>query len=362
MPLDEILDKVAATLPYSVSVNSVTIPSDPSRSYQIALSKPRRSSAFADPYTGQVLGRSERGKFLSTTMRLHRWLLGSMKPGGGVSTGKLIVGISTIIFVITLITGIVIWIPRTRKAFKNSLKISVRKGMKRFWYDLHIAGGMYAVILLLAMALTGLTWSFSWYRTGFYKVFGVETASQQTQQTPSDNSRQGQQQADNGGGRQDRNEVRENAGADAGGGQRQEKTSPYRHWQHVYDEVNTRNPGFNRITISKGAVTVSYKGWGHQRASDRYTFDQASGDILSHTPYEDQQRSGKLRGWIYSIHVGSWGGIFSKVITFLAAVLGGTLPLTGYYIWIRKYYNKRKAARKRAAIAQQTLSGDIKPT
>lgn len=27
---------------------------------------------------------------------------------------------------------------------------------------------------LLAMALTGLTWSFGWYRTGFYKVFGVE--------------------------------------------------------------------------------------------------------------------------------------------------------------------------------------------
>ena len=25
------------------------------------------------------------------------------------------------------------------------------------------------------MALTGLSWSFSWYRTGFYKVFGVET-------------------------------------------------------------------------------------------------------------------------------------------------------------------------------------------
>ena len=33
---------------------------------------------------------------------------------------------------------------------------------------------MYALFFLLAMALTGLTWSFGWYRTGFYKVFGVE--------------------------------------------------------------------------------------------------------------------------------------------------------------------------------------------
>lgn len=62
-----------------------------------------------------------------------------------------------------------------KKALKNSLKIVAGKGWRRFWYDLHVAGGMYTLIFLLAMALTGLTWSFSWYRTGFYKVFGVET-------------------------------------------------------------------------------------------------------------------------------------------------------------------------------------------
>ena len=33
---------------------------------------------------------------------------------------------------------------------------------------------MYALIFVLAMALTGLTWSFNWYRTAFYAVCGVE--------------------------------------------------------------------------------------------------------------------------------------------------------------------------------------------
>ena len=55
------------------------------------------------------------------------------------------------------------------------MKIDVRKGWKKFWHDLHVAGGMYALVFLLAMALTGLTWSFSWYRTGFYKLFGAES-------------------------------------------------------------------------------------------------------------------------------------------------------------------------------------------
>lgn len=76
--------------------------------------------------------------------------------------------------VFVLVSGIVIWCPRTGKALKNSLKITVGKGWRRFWYNLHVAGGMYALVLLLAMALTGLTWSFPWYRAGFYKVFGVE--------------------------------------------------------------------------------------------------------------------------------------------------------------------------------------------
>lgn len=49
--------------------------------------------------------------------------------------------------------------------------------MARFWYGLHVAGGMYALLLILVMALTGLTWSFGWYRTAFYTVFGVDTPS-----------------------------------------------------------------------------------------------------------------------------------------------------------------------------------------
>ena len=88
----------------------------------------------------------------------------------------MIVGTATLMFVFVLLSGIVIWWPRTKKVLKNSLKIVTNKGWRRFCYDLHVAGGMYTLIFLLAMALTGLTWSFSWYRTGFYKVFGVETA------------------------------------------------------------------------------------------------------------------------------------------------------------------------------------------
>lgn len=47
-----------------------------------------------------------------------------------------------------------------------------------------------------------------------------------------------------------------------------------------------------------------------------------------------------LRGFFYSLHTGSWGGVVTQIIYFIAALIGGTLPLTGYYLWWKK--RKRK--------------------
>ena len=153
LPVDQLLEKVAATLPDDVSVSGVSISSDPERTYQVSLPNPRRSSVYVDQYTGEITGKNQRSGFFAFMFRMHRWLLDSMNPGGeGIFWGKMIVGVSTLMFVVVLISGIIVWWPRTRKALKNSLKISGTKGWKRFWYDLHVAGGMYALVLLLAMS------------------------------------------------------------------------------------------------------------------------------------------------------------------------------------------------------------------
>ncbi|WP_349829969.1 PepSY-associated TM helix domain-containing protein, partial [Bacteroides uniformis] len=62
------------------------------------------------------------------------------------------------------------------------------------------------------------------------------------------------------------------------------------------------------------------------------------------TLYKDADTSGKIRGWIYSVHVGSWGGWATRILSFLAALIGASLPLTGYYLWIRRLV--RKSGRK----------------
>lgn len=175
LAMGELMEGVKSTLPDSISITGVTISRDPSRTYQVNLSKPRRASLFVDQYTGEITGRYERLGFFSTMFKLHRWLLDSANPhGDGVKVGKMLVGISTLIFVIALISGVVIWWPRARNNFAHSMSIPFTHGWKGFWKGLHVAGGMYALVFVLAMALTGLTWSFDWYRTAFYAVCGVE--------------------------------------------------------------------------------------------------------------------------------------------------------------------------------------------
>ena len=342
LSMDKLLEKVAMALPDSVSVTGVSISSDPGRAYQVSLSKPRRASLYVDQYTGEVKGKSERSGFFMFMFRMHRWLLDSMNPGNeGIFWGKMIVGVSTLLFVFVLISGIVIWWPRTRKALKNSLKITATKGWRRFWYDLHVAGGMYALIFLLAMALTGLTWSFPWYRTAFYKVFGVEVQQRAAQghEQKSDAQKRDTKLAAHREKKREGNEVRK--GERSGRPENNHSdmysvTSPFVYWQEIYDKLRRQNPEYKQISISSGTASVSFNRFGNQRASDRYSFNTDNGEFTETSLYQHQDKSGKIRGWIYSVHVGNWGGMFTRILTFIAALLGAALPLTGYYLWIKR--------------------------
>lgn len=317
LPLNVLTEKVSATLPDSVHVVGITIFADPMRTYQVNLSKPKRAAIFIDPYSGEVKGCYERAPFFATMFKLHRWLLGSARAvDGSMGVGKIVVGISTLFFVIILISGTFIWWPRTKKMLKNRLSINIQKGKWRFFYDLHVAGGVYALVFLLAMALTGLTWSFQWYRNGFYAVFGVEPTQSNAHNVPANKTN------------------------------KTETAKDFRlttsHWQHVFETIVVNNPQFQKISLSNNSASVYFERFGNQRAADKYTFDAKTGAIMDTLLYEATPNSNKIRGWIYSVHVGNWGGWITRIFTFLAALLGATLPLTGYYLWWKRRWGRTR--------------------
>ncbi|MCM1176301.1 MAG: PepSY domain-containing protein [Bacteroides sp.] len=345
LPLDSIMKTVSAALPDSVSVTGVTISPDPERAWQVSLSKPRRASMYVDQYTGEIKGRYERLPFYNTMFHLHRWMMGDSK-----GAGKMVVGISTLVLVFILLTGLLMWLTNRKKPLKKSLAISFTKGWPRFWHDLHVAGGIYVTIFLLALALTGLTWSFSWYRNGLYKVFGVETSAPvavqkggesqagrshgegKPERTPGvEEAKPEMANKGEGVARHDRGQQHGHGGA---------SKSPYAHWQDVYDHLVQSCPDYRQITISNGSASIVPKGRTSMRAGDRYDFNPRNGEITSLKPYKEQDRAAKVRSALYTVHVGSWGGLVTRILTFLAALIGATLPLTGYYLWIKRLLRK----------------------
>ena len=357
LPLGELMETVKSTLPDSVSITGVTVFSDKDRTYQVNLSKPRRASLFIDQYSGKITGKYERIGFFSTMFKLHRWLLDSANPhGDGVKVGKLLVGISTLIFVIALLTGVVIWWPRARRNFRRSMSITFKDRWRGLWKSLHVAGGMYAVVFLLAMSLTGLTWSFNWYRSAFYAVCGVEHTPRNFEASTAEKSvghGRGEGRGGEGRGGEGRGEGRGNrrgghrGNHGEGRGEGRRPHSEFGRWQQVYDELKSQNPDAPQITIGAETASVTLGAIGNGRAADKYEFNRRSGEITPATKYADSVPADKLRGWIYAVHTGSWGGLLTRILWLLAALLGASLPLTGYYIWI-KHLGKKKNSRQNA--------------
>lgn len=336
LPLDCLMERVSATLPDSVSIKSVIIPQDKERTWQVSLSKPRRASLYVDPYTGEVTGRNGRLPFFDTMFRLHRWMMGSSS-----GFGKQLVGASTLVLVVILLSGILMWLTNRKKPLKKSLTISLKKGWPRFWHDLHVAGGIYATIFLLAIALTGLTWSFSWYRTGFYSLFGVETVADNHGRQETHEAQRGghapEAKPSHGRDSHERHHGHQKHGRDSViAGHGKFTASPFANWQEVYETLAKSHPGYQQITLSDGSANVVPEGRRNLRAGDRFDFDKKSGKITGCIPYSGQDKSTHVRSATYTLHVGSWGGIITRIINFLAALLGATLPLTGYYLWIRR--------------------------
>jgi uncharacterized iron-regulated membrane protein len=309
LSVEEVVALVEPTLEEGRKITGVTISHDPERSYKVNVNTPKHAAIFVDQYSGEVLGEPGRVEFFMYMFRLHRWLMDERPENeSAVYWGKVIVGISTLALVVIILTGVVLWIPKSVKMWKNRSQISLRKGWRRFLYDLHVAGGIYATLLILTMALTGLTWSFEWYRNGLYRLFGADTT----------------------------------VASSHSAAPRAERDGSYSASEIAFEDVVARYDEYNNIVISPTSIAVNLSGFGNPRAADKYSFDASTGAITSAEMYADASRQQKMRGWIYALHVGNFGGYITRVLWFLAALLGATLPLTGYYLWIKRTFTGGK--------------------
>lgn len=302
----EIVARIGEQLPDSLHLTSLQLSGNPGETWMAAFKETGKRSLSLNPYTGEVNGWTQTHPFFQTLRKLHRWLLDPPAFKGGASAGKTVVGITTLLMVFILVSGLVIWIPRNRRALKNRLRVACNKGWRRFWYDSHVSLGFYATLFLLVMALTGLTWSFPWYRNAAYSLLGASPSRSQAPKSPSHSSPKEERAA----------------------------AFDYAVWDKVVRELHQQYPSYASITLSRSEAKISLPG--RMRRSDTVRFDSRTGEIRKVIPYQDTPQAQQLKMWFYAFHTGTWGGLTTQILYFLAALIGGILPLSGYYLWLKR--------------------------
>jgi uncharacterized iron-regulated membrane protein len=271
---------------------------------------------FVNPYTGQVLDKytySETGFY--TVFALHRWLL-----GGNNSIGKLIVGISTLIFLFILITGIILWWPKTVKIMKQRLNIKWGAGWKRINHDMHLVFGFYSAIFLFIFSFSGLAWSFEWFNKGIYTV----TNSRMKAPEPPKSAYV----------------------ADA---KRISFDKALAAAQTVYPSADFYNIAMPKDSTEPISVSRLGADAAHESATDAVYIDQYSGAVLGKMAFGERSLGAQVRSAFKPIHTGSIWGTPSKIIAFITCLLGVTFPITGTIMWYNRTRKKARAEKKRVA-------------
>ena len=112
---------------------------------------------MVDPYTLQVKGERDWGRFgltrpllMSGMFHLHRYLLSG-------DTGKTITGISGVMLLLMALSGIYLWWPKWQwVAIRRALTVSHGGSWPRFHYTLHKAAGFLAAPVLAVLAFSGI--------------------------------------------------------------------------------------------------------------------------------------------------------------------------------------------------------------
>ena len=300
---------------YGGEIVAVTVPYKKRKAYGVVLKKDgdkRGTTHYIDQYTGELKGdgKGAVADFFMTVFRLHRWL------ALDIHIGRPIVGVATIIFLLMLVSGMVIWVPNKIKYWKQGLKIKTKASFKRLNHDLHNALGFYAFVLMFVMGCTGLTWSFDWYKDGMSSILRTEVFSRKKMEAKSYAEISNPQAVSI-------EEILSSA----------ETVLLY---QGDY-RISLPQDEEDVFTVSKNQV-----GFFAFSGTDNLIFDQYSGEIIQKDIFSEKAFNEKLAASIKPLHMGYIFGTFSKILYFISCLIATSLPVTGTIIWANKLKKKRR--------------------
>lgn len=325
LPMETLMANLKKELPAYGNPGYAVIYKDPRRSVRFNMfsRKDGLRMVYVDPYTGKILKTDASIYFFYITAHLHNsLLLGKI--------GQWIVDIATIIFLVELITGLILWWPAkwTRASREASFKVKWNAKFKRLNYDLHNVIGFYALSICLILTVTGLIIAFKPFAKFTVEAFGGNASHGWEETLPA--FEDGKVPAD---------------------------------INKTVFTLFAQNPRAKEAQVptykidSAGSYGLKLARTIGLKSADNaiiYFIDRYSGQPID-VPREAAMHE-LVENWYWSLHMGTWLGPWGKLATFVGGLVSTSLPITGFLIW----WGRRK--RKRVNQKRIVSNEEVKPS
>lgn len=284
---------------------------------------------YLDPYTGEPLKVKNMNRdFFRIIVNGHFYLW--LPP----DIGQPIVASATLIFLVMLITGMILWWPKNKAARKQRFSIKWNAKWRRVNYDLHNVLGFYMTWVAIFIAITGLVWGFQWFARSVYWVSSGGKSMVEHKHPVSDTTK-----------------IKEGV-----------NVADYV-WAAHKPYVNEKEAlavYFPLTHTDPVEVAVNHRPGTYYNADyyhyDQYTAKELHADGSYAGKYKDATVADKIVRMNYDIHVGAILGLPGKIMAFFASLIAASLPVTGFYIWWGRR-KKKKADSVRELVKPVVAAG-----
>lgn len=342
----ELYDRVQAAEP-GKRIASFNLSADPGEAARVGFAAPaaaeggpprgrRGETRYVDPYTGALLEGEVRGQaFFRFVEDLHRRL-----AGGDV--GKQVVGACTIVLIVLALSGLYLRWPRRALDWRAWFKFDFSRTGRSFLWNLHSVSGTWVLPVYLLASLTGLFWSYEWYRDGLYRLSGVERPNVQGRAPAAPAAAEGRQASGGGGGEGRR-------GADA--------PAPAPDIDLIWTAFRTEVASYSTVSLrlperpgQPAQITYLDADPPHERANNRLVVNAATGAIEQHERYADKTLPARLMGSMLPLHSGSFFGLPGLIAVMIASLLMPLFFITGWMLYLDRRGKKRAARKVRSSV------------
>jgi uncharacterized iron-regulated membrane protein len=254
-------------------------------------------------------GNSTVRSLMTEVRNWHRYVALS---GDKRDAGKLITGVSNLLFLFLAISGIYIWFPRNLSWKTVKPVIWFRRGVagKARNFNWHNTIGFWCSLFLIVFTLTATVISFQWASNLLYTLTGNEAPSSSPTQSPQEKAYEFPTSIDSA-------------------------------WGAAVAQSPTWRSISLRLPIEKDAAvfTIDEGIYWNMFGRSTLTVDSRSGSVTKWDPYGQRNAGQTLRTWFRFTHTGETGGVIGQLIGFIACIGGAFLVWTGLSLAFRRLAN-----------------------